>query len=132
MNENEKIAQTLKMINKTAVFEYARGNYAQAIEIFEKGRMLEEAVGLKKQAAESMVNIGNVYFMTGEYRTALEKYNKALEILKKERDNTGVYNIYQLMGQVYFNTGEYEQASRMFDTCIRMNVGSKENATAYF
>jgi len=120
------------MINKTAVFEYARGNYAQAIEIFEKGRMLEEAVGLKKQAAESMVNIGNVYFMTGEYRTALEKYNKALEILKKERDNTGVYNIYQLMGQVYFNTGEYEQASRMFDTCIRMNVGSKENATAYF
>ncbi len=52
MTENEKIAEMLKMINKTAIFEYSRGNYAKAIEVFEKGRMLEETVGLKKQAAE--------------------------------------------------------------------------------
>jgi tetratricopeptide (TPR) repeat protein len=132
MTENEKIAEMLKMINKTAIFEYSRGNYAKAIEVFEKGRMLEETVGLKKQAAESIVNIGNVYYTTGEYQIALEKYSQALEIFKRERDSTGVYMVYQLMGQIYFNTGKYGQAAQAFDTCIRMNLGNKERATAYF
>jgi len=132
MTENEKIAETLKMINKTAIFEYSRGNYQQAIEVFERGRLLEETVGLKKQVAQSFVNIGNVYYKTGDYNTALEKYNQALEIFKRERDSAGEYMVYQLIGQIYFCTGQYDQAARIFDTCLRKNMGNKENATAYF
>jgi tetratricopeptide (TPR) repeat protein len=132
MTENEKIAQTLKMINRTAILEFSQGSYEQAIEVFERGRLLEEAMGLKKQVAESFVNIGNVYYRAGDYNAALEKYNQALEIFKRERESAGEYMVYQLIGQIYFSIGQYDQAARIFDACLRKNMGNKENATAYF
>jgi tetratricopeptide (TPR) repeat protein len=132
MTENEKIAETLKTLNKAAILEVSQKNYRKAIEIFEQSKLVEETLGLRLQAAETLVNIANTYYLMQDYDSALENLDVAVNIFKKEKQNSRLFNVYQLMGTIHFQKQDYEQASRIYDQCIKMNAGRENHAKSYF
>jgi tetratricopeptide (TPR) repeat protein len=132
MIENEKIAEALKLMNKTAIMEIAAGNYQKALEIFKQSLILEKSLGLKLQSAESMVNIGNTYYLMKEYDKSMEVFTEVYEIFKKEQNVQGVYKIQQMFAGIHFMKKEFEKAAEIYEKSIRMNIGSKEKAEAYY
>ena len=78
MIEAEKIPDLLKKFNMKAILELRRGNFQQALHIFQKSLEFEEKLDLEEQAAQTLINIANTCYL-------LKKYEKAIIYLKKAR-----------------------------------------------
>ena len=132
MLENEQIAETLKTLNKRAIFEISRGNYIDAIEAFEQSKSLEETLGLDLQVAESLVNIANANYLMQHHDTAFENLESALKIFKEKRLTNGMYRVYQLWGAIHFQKKDYAEALEKYKDCIKLNLGVEKNAVSLY
>lgn len=132
MIDKEKIAETLKFLNKAAIMETVQGNYEHALTIFGQSEELEQQLGLRLQVAESLVNKANVYLLMGNFDLCLETLRKAEEIFLKEKKQYGLFKIQQLLGEIHFRNKEYDKSVQVFEKCLRMNPGGKERAISYF
>jgi len=102
MKLNKEIANTLKLMNIAAIANINTGEYNKAIEIFEQSKILEEKLGLTLQAAESLVNIGNTYYLLKDIDTAIKYIESALCIFQTHNNRRGMLNAYQIIGNIYF------------------------------
>lgn len=85
---------------------------------------MDEAVAIKRQAERdsslygiytAMRMLGNIHESRGEYRIALQKYEKALKYGVQIMDEQDVSPIYRAMGWCHSNLLEYEQAVEAYD-----------------
>ncbi|MGI6119849.1 MAG: tetratricopeptide repeat protein, partial [Desulfosporosinus sp.] len=97
MLDKEKIAATLKLLNKAAIMETAQGNYENALTLFGQSQELEQKLGLRLQVAESFVNKANIYFLMEKFDLCLESLRNAEEIFRKEKNNCGIFKVQQLL-----------------------------------
>jgi hypothetical protein len=68
---NEDISKTLRMMHEAARFEFDANNTQKGIDILNNARILEERMGFKNQACESMLEIANAYLRLNNYDLAL-------------------------------------------------------------
>lgn len=76
------------------------------------------------EKATAHVNIGNVYYLTGQHEKALEEFNIALEITEDtEHDEKHLYSAPTNLGigNVYYGKLQYEEAFRYFNNALRTN-----------
>jgi len=132
MEDNKKIAETLKMMNKAAVKALTQEEFDKAQDIFERSLAIEERLNLKVPSAESLVNIANILCIKGEINEAIAKLNQAMDIFKQEKENLKAFKTAQSIGSIYFQHENYAQAAQMYEKCIIMHIGGKDSATAYF
>jgi tetratricopeptide (TPR) repeat protein len=100
----------------------AQGNertvyFNQARESFER------AVKLKSDYAEAVNNIGVVYYQQGEYRKAIARYKRALEI----RDSASFHSN---LGSVYFAQKKLTLAMTEYLTAFRLDPEVFERSSA--
>ncbi|WP_414753111.1 CHAT domain-containing protein [Anabaena sp. CCY 9910] len=86
-------------------------NFQQALAIFKK-------YGAKAGEANSLVNIGYVYFRKGEYGKALEYFQSSLDIRRKTRDRQNEWIPLSYIGEVYVNLGQYPQALEYYQPAL--------------
>jgi tetratricopeptide (TPR) repeat protein len=132
MIDKEKIAETLKLLNKAAIMETTRGNYEQALTIFGQSQELEQQLGLRLQVGESLVNKANVYFLMEKYDLCLEALKQAGEIFQKEKNPRGIFKSQQLAGEVHFRNKEYDKSAQVYEKCLRISSGGRERAISCF
>jgi CHAT domain-containing protein/Tfp pilus assembly protein PilF len=77
--------------------------------------------------AQTLNNIGEVYWLLGELRKALEKYNEALPISRAAGDRRGEARTLHNIGQAHWSLGEMEKALEKYNEAllIRRAVGDR-------
>jgi len=73
-----------------------------------------------KQFSDPLNNIGNLYFRQGNYQRAIEYYERALVISKKENNKLTILNITANLGEVYAKAGQGKKAQEYLDSALAM------------
>ena len=74
--------------------------------------------------------IGNIYFHSGQYQTALETYQKALPYIKEYGDKVGTGYIEMNIGLALTELGYYDKAMNHFKHALEVKQAYKSNADA--
>ena len=112
--------------NNIGLVYYAQGNYAQALEFYNKALAIQLKVLGENHAATatSYNNIGLVYAAQGNYAKALEYYEKAQGILRKvygeNHPNTAAS--YNNIGGVYAAQGNYAEALEYHEKSLAIRL----------
>jgi CHAT domain-containing protein len=88
----------------------ALGNYAQALEQYQKSMAIREAIGDKAGIARSLHNLGNVQMVQGDYAQALKYLQQSLAISEPMGDNDADSDTLNDMGYASKLQGNYAQA----------------------
>lgn len=91
----------------------AMGEYEKAINYYMLSDSLYSILSIESSRSTAINNIGTIYYWQGDYDSALEKFNLALELSKKpggdaELQNTIIINI----GEIYSEKKEYAEAEK--------------------
>ena len=132
MPKSRQIAEMLKLINKEAIMNLSQGNFAEALQMFEQGKTLEEKLGLKKQVAESLLNIANIHYLTQHYDACLKNLKEAEKIFTGENNQEGIFKVLQLLIGLHFTKNEYLQSAQACERCLTLAISEKDKATSYF
>ena len=81
-----------------------------------------EDIGDRRRAAVVMNNIGIVYFIRGEYATALEFNRRALEVNRDLGNQSGVSSNLDSSGNIYRALGAYRQALQSFQQALTIRM----------
>lgn len=92
----------------------AEGNVTKAVE-YAKRLLKEPGLG-----AESYNNIGNAYYLSGDYGEAIKHYSKASEL---DAADAGVL---ANLARALFKNGEKDEAEKVFDKALEIDPGAKE------
>jgi len=99
--------------------------YHEALESYRRA-------GDRRGEAETLSNIGEVYYLLGETRKALEKFNEALPIRQGAGDPGGEAETLNNIGAVYQSLGEMRKALEKYNEAlpIRRAVGDGRGEAA--
>lgn len=93
------------------------GNLHSDLQLYEKAmRYFSEAYQLSSNLGQSfsdpMNNTGNIFFRNGNYQRAIEFYQKALDIERKENNRVGMLNTIVNIGIAYTKAGQPKPAQQ--------------------
>jgi len=98
-----------------------QGEYALALEMFEKSLEINNELGDKAGISKSLHQIGIIHQLQGEYALAFEMFEKSLEIDKELGDKSGISKSLHQIGRIHQNQGEYALAFEMFEKSLEIN-----------
>lgn len=84
--------------------------YKKSLEYYFKALKLKEELGIKNGIANTLGNIGLVYFLQGDYSIALDYYLRALKLQEELDNKDGIGRNLGNMGLLYTTTGKYQEA----------------------
>lgn len=87
--------------------------YDKANQYFLQAYQLSEKLG--QPFSDPMNNMGNVFFKQGNYQRAIENYQKALEIERKENNRLGMLNTITNIGIAYTKAKQPKPATQYLD-----------------
>jgi tetratricopeptide (TPR) repeat protein len=130
--DNKKyLAQAL---NTQGTTFYFKGDYAKAIDYFNRGLKIREAIGDKRGVASSINNMGAIYTDQGESEKALECYKRSLKIREEIGDKDGMAASYNNIGAIYAERKENTLAIEYYTRSLKLReeIGDKVGiGTAY-
>ena len=97
---NENISKTLRMMHDAARNEFSSSKHHRGIDILNDARILEERVGFKNQATESILEIAQAYFSIKNYDLALWFAEEVLEKIQKNRPSSTASKAIQLIERI--------------------------------
>jgi tetratricopeptide (TPR) repeat protein len=100
----------------------------KSIEKYQGALELYRRAGERNGEAETLHNIGEVYFSLGEMEKALEKYDEALPIKRAMDDRDGEAETLTSIGTVYLSLGDGQKALEKFNQAlpIKRAIGNRE------
>ncbi|MHA2334392.1 MAG: tetratricopeptide repeat protein [Candidatus Hodarchaeales archaeon] len=105
-----------------------QGFLDQSLDLFEQSLELRKKIGKKKDIANSLNNIGNVYLMKGELDRSLDYYQQSLEQSKeikyeqvKAVSHTNIGEIYRLKGELDKAQDYYQKSLVIYE-----EIGNKQ------
>ena len=90
----------------------AYSSYNKALKLVEQSEY-----GIKK--AEVYEKLGFLDFLTGQYNSALERYNTAFQIYSMLNNNDGILRIYEKVGDLYFSTNNFQNAVNLYQNGLK-------------
>jgi class 3 adenylate cyclase/tetratricopeptide (TPR) repeat protein len=96
------------------------------------GRNAEELVRLKRWLAKTLSNIGTINWYRGNYESALESYERTLQIGEENGDKNGIAIGLNNIGLVHGDQGDYDTALSFHRKSleIRREIGDKRGIAA--
>lgn len=117
--EEEKPKRTLKEIMQTGQDKFKQGNYIASVAEF------DEALNISPENAEAYQYRGRSKRFTGNYQSALEDYNKAIQ----RQQNA---NFYIGRAQTHLKAGNHELSIKDFDMALKINPQTTHAKTIYY
>ena len=75
---------------------------------------------------KTLNNIGNIYFLMGEYENSIANYSRSIEIKEELQDNKGLASSTHNIGETYFYQADYNNAIQSFRKSSGM-IDDKDN-----
>jgi tetratricopeptide (TPR) repeat protein len=92
--------------------------YDKALTYYTDAYKLAEKAG--KEFADPLVNIGNLFYRQGNYQRAVEYYERALAIVRKQNDRSAELNILANLGELYEKAAQPRQAQEYLDKALAL------------
>jgi CHAT domain-containing protein len=104
------------------------GDYAKALDYFQKSLAINEAIGDRQGVANSLNSIGIVKRHQRDYPQALDYLRKSLAIKEELGDRAGIAVMLYNIGRVYYRQGDYAGAADFTarSAAIARPVGANE------
>ena len=96
------------------------GRLEAAIEAYAEALVIYRALGLPRQEARALNNMGIVFSSLGEYEEALAHYKSSLKIDQQLGDRSGVALKLGNIGQAYADLGDVDRAESYLAKAMRM------------
>ncbi|MDI6810854.1 MAG: tetratricopeptide repeat protein [archaeon] len=89
---------------------------------------LLERVRDKEEKADILLELGVIFYYSGDLDKALEYYEKALELNDELGMKEGIAAVFGNIGAVYFTKGELDKALQYFEKALKLNeeLGNKK------
>lgn len=111
---NEKRGKPVTATNglmNMALFYWGIGDYAKAIETYQKAYLIFEKAGVKAGMIQVLTNVGNIYSDgLGDFNEALEYLKKAVALAEQLNDPEELTAPYSGIGTLYSQLGNYSKA----------------------
>jgi len=96
-------------------------------EILQNVSELQRSAGMVLPLAQSIKILGDLEGRLGKLDDALEHYNEAIELYRKERDDLGLANALQSLGDLMRGLSKYEKAKIIYLDAKGLYISEKEN-----
>src|SRR5215510_1748032 len=105
----------------------------KSVEKYHEALDLYRRAGDRKGEAETLSNIGEVYYLLGETQKALEKFNEALPLRRAAGDRTGEAITLNNIGEVYRSLGEMQKALEKYNESLPISraLGDRSGEAAH-
>ena len=103
------------------IIHYARGEYPQAIELFQKHLTLSVVVNDKALTARTLFNIGTTKIAQSEYAGASDYLLRSLEMVQKLNDKRLLSSILNSLGILNREQGNYARALAFLERGLAIN-----------
>jgi tetratricopeptide (TPR) repeat protein len=130
-----KILITTKNVNDVAAVynnfglnRYLKGDYANALEYYNKAIEINSKAGNKKWLYNNYQNIGNVYSAIGNFPKAYEAYFNALRIAEGLGDPLTVAYVYQDLGLLDAEQRQWANAIGNYNKALKILKSSGDNS----
>lgn len=90
--------------------EWKRQSIRDAIDQYKNAYVYWHSIGSEHQAAEALVNAGDLHFVLSEYHQGLESYNQALQLWRSLKNDPGITVTLTNIGYTYIYLGENQRA----------------------
>jgi len=109
---------------------HSAGEYAQALDYYQRSLAIYEEIGNRMLMASSLNNIGLVHYDRQEYDLAMTTYERALEYGRRNDDKQNTALTLNNLGMVFEARGMYDNALARYDAslAIREELGDRQGA----
>lgn len=113
--------------NNMGYISSQKGNYAKALEQYEKSLQLRESIRDFKGISNTLNSMGLVYRSLGEYDKALEFYQKSLTSQEKAGNKKSLANTLNNIGLLLSDQGDYRASLEYYEKslAIQREIGNK-------
>jgi LuxR family maltose regulon positive regulatory protein len=108
-----------QILNSMGGQYYYLGKYKEASQFIRKALKISEDLNNEELRSSNLHNLGLLLYEQGEFRSAIELYEKALG--SKKVPPMGVSTIRVNLALIYTKQGEYEKALSSLETSLRIN-----------
>lgn len=115
------LPEIISALHHAGLINSKQANYQTALALLYEALELAEASNLEAEA-DLLLNIGIVYDKIADFNNALDCYEKALTIYKKQKDSLKMASIYNNVGLVYFAKEEPKIALNYFKKSVAIKT----------
>ena len=99
---------------------YSKGNYDQAILIFQKYILISNRSGNKESLSKAYNDLGNSYSKTGKSEQALKNYLLSITSSNQKRDSLSVAKSYKNIGALYSEQKDFITAMHYYENAFSL------------
>lgn len=88
---------------------------------FKHSLNLRKKINYTAGVATSLLNIGNIQFLRGDYDSCYSNISKAIDIYTDKNDQTGLVGAYKHLGLYFNKVKDYKKAIYYFNKCLALN-----------
>ncbi|PWA07443.1 tetratricopeptide repeat-containing sensor histidine kinase [Flavobacterium psychrotolerans] len=99
---------------KAGVVTYSKGNYQEAVALFQKCAVLSKKSGDDKLLGKAYNNLGNVFSRIGKSEQSLKNYFLSLSISKQCSDKLNIAKTYKNIGALYEEQRDFGNAMQYY------------------
>ena len=108
-------------INQLGVINYSRGEYQQALELFEQYLSLDPAKRDRAISARTLNYIGVIKRVFGDNTGALDYVQRGLRLAEEAGDKKILSTVLNTMGVLYRDQGNYARALEYFEKSLKLS-----------
>ena len=97
-----------------------KGTLEQALESYKKAYFLNDHKNNPENAANLVLNLGNTYYVLGQYRKAFSFYLRRLEANRPFDDDNTEILFYRRLGAAAFQAGESKKTIEAYKTALEL------------
>jgi signal transduction histidine kinase len=128
--EATRFKQLTGICSNNLALSYARmGNYSKGVEYAYKAFKASEAMGDKKEMAQSLHLMGSLFYEFKNYENAMKNFTAASIIYKELKDEFGYAQNNNMIGEVLLEQGRSDEAYQKFYESL--TIYSKPGAPAW-
>jgi CHAT domain-containing protein/tetratricopeptide (TPR) repeat protein len=120
----DKITEAVMLNNQaeSLVYNGSAGiaELQEALSLFQRALEIFRKYDAKAGEANSLVNIGYIHSLQGNFTKALDFFQQSLDIRRKTRDRDNEWIPLSYTGEVYVNLGQYQKALEAYQPALNI------------
>ena len=132
LSQKVDTAYSAKIGHNIAILLQNRGDYAAALEQYEKSLQMKEELGDRAGVSSSLHQIGMIHQHRGDYDPALEQYKKSLQIKEELGNRAGVSSSLHQIGIIHQHRGDYDAALEQYEKSLQIKeeLGDRDSVSS--